>query len=111
MHSTAPVGDPLAIKHDPRNPVLLPSKEGFDDFTIEYPFPFWNTADHRFYVYYLGRQQSPPKQTDLLVGDGDFGQWTRVRQTPVIAADTEHERQGSSHPSVADHLSCDRVDQ
>ena len=23
----------------------------------------------------------------LLVGDGDFGQWTRVRQTPVIAAD------------------------
>ena len=111
MHSTAPVGDPLAIKHDPRNPVLLPSKEGFDDFTIEYPFPFWNPADRRFYVYYLGRQQSPPKQTGLLVGDGDFGQWTRVRQTPVIAADTEHRRQGSSHPSVADHLSCDRVDQ
>ena len=35
------------------------------------------------------------------MGDGDFGQWTRVRQTPVIAADTEHRRQGSSHPSVA----------
>ena len=60
---TLPVGDPLAIKHDPRNPVLLPSKEGFDDFTIKYPFLFWNPADRRFYAYYLGRQQSPPKQT------------------------------------------------
>ena len=26
MHSTAPLGDPLAIKHDPRNPVLLRRK-------------------------------------------------------------------------------------
>tara|TARA_B100000809_G_scaffold208313_1_gene210934 strand:- start:1302 stop:2018 length:717 start_codon:yes stop_codon:yes gene_type:complete len=79
---------------------LLPSKKGFDDFTIEYPFPFWNPADRRFYVYYLGRRERPPKQTGLLVGDGDFGQWTRVCQTPVIAADTDHERYGSSHPSV-----------
>ena len=79
---------------------MLPSKKGFDDFTIEYPFPFWNPADRRFYVYYLGRRERPPKQTGLLVGDGDFGQWTRVCQTPVIAADTEHERYGSSHPSV-----------
>ena len=101
MHSTAPVSNPSEIKHDPRNPVLLPSREGFDDFTIEYPFPFWNRADRRFYVYYLGRQEKPPKQTGLLVGDGDFGKWTRVRQTPVIAADTDHERKGSSHPSVA----------
>ncbi|MHC4146878.1 MAG: glycoside hydrolase family protein, partial [Planctomycetota bacterium] len=67
----------------------------------EYPFPFWNPADRRFYVYYLGRQKRVPKQTGLLVGDGDFGRWTRVRTTPVIAADTEHERKGSSHPSVA----------
>ncbi|MEW6355475.1 MAG: hypothetical protein AB1696_04055 [Planctomycetota bacterium] len=101
MHSTAPASDPASIEHDPRNPVLLPSKEGFDDFTIEYPFPFWNPADRRFYVYYLGRQQRPPKQTGLLVGDGDFGKWRHVRRTPVIAADAEHERQGSSHPSVA----------
>ena len=79
---------------------MLPSKKGFDDFTIEYPFPFWNPADRRFYVYYLGRRERPPKQTDLLVGDGDFDQWTGVCQTPVIAADTEHERYGSSHPSV-----------
>ena len=101
MHSTAPASDPAAISHDPRNPVLLPSQEGFDDFTIEYPFPFWNPADHRFYVYYLGRRKDPPKQTGLLVGSGDFGQWTRVRQTPVIAADTAYESRGSSHPSVA----------
>jgi len=47
MHSTAPVSDPATIKHDPRNPVLLPSKEGFDNFTIEYPFPFWNPADRK----------------------------------------------------------------
>ena len=101
MHSTAPVSNPSEIKHDPRNPVLLPSSEGFDNFTIEYPFPFCNPADRRFYVYYLGRQQKPPKQTGLLVGDGDFGQWIRVRPTPVIAAEAEHERSGSSHPSVA----------
>jgi len=101
MHSTAPVSNPAAIRHDPRNPVLLPSENGFDNFTTEYPFPFWNPADRRFYVYYLGRQKRPPKQTGLLVGDGDFGRWKRVQSTPVIAADTEYERQGSSHPSVA----------
>ncbi len=101
MHSTAPVSDPAKIEHDPRNPVLLPSKEGFDDYTTEYPFPFRNPADRRFYVYYLGRRKRIPKQTGLLVGDGDFGKWTRVRRTPVIAADAEHERHGSSHPSAA----------
>ena len=101
MHSTAPVRDPSAVRHDPRNPVLSPSEEGFDDFTIEYPCPFWNAADRRFYVYYLGRRERPPKQTGLLVGDGDFGQWTRVRRTPVIAADAEYDRDGSSHPSAA----------
>jgi len=101
MHSTAPVSEPAKIEHDPRNPVLRPSQEGFDDFTTEYPFPFWNPADRRFYVYYLGRQKRIPKQTGLLVGDGDFGKWARVRRTPVIAADMEHERAGASHPSVA----------
>ena len=101
MHSTAQASDPAAVRHDPRNPVLLPSQDGFDDFTIEYPFPFRNPADDRFYVYYLGRRLVPPKQTGLLVGDGDFGAWTRVRQTPVIAADKAYESRGSSHPSVA----------
>ena len=101
MHSTAPVGEPGKVTHDPRNPVLLPSKEGFDDYATEYPFPFRNPADGRFYVYYLGRRRRVPKQTGLLVGDGDFGAWTRVRRTPVIAADAPHEKRGSSHPSVA----------
>ena len=100
MHSTAPVSNPSQIAHDPRNPVLLPSTEGFDDYTTEYPFPFWNPADRKFYAYYLGRRQKPPKQTGLLMGDGDFGKWTRVCHTPVIAADTQHEQMGASHPSV-----------
>lgn len=100
MHSTAPLSDPARVKHDPRNPVLLPSEEGFDDFTTEYPFPFWNPADRRFYVYYLGRRRGLPKQTGLLVSDGDFGEWTRVRRTPVIAAESWYESKGSSHPSV-----------
>lgn len=101
MHSTAPAINPARVAHDPRNPVLLPSSEGFDDYTTEYPFPFYNPADRRYYVYYLGRRLKPPKQTGLLVGDGDFGMWTRVCHAPVIAANTEHERLGSSHPSVA----------
>lgn len=101
MHSAAPAHDPAALTHDPRNPVLLPSQTGFDDFTIEYPFPFHNPADNRLYVYYLGRQKYVPKQTGLLVGDGDFGEWTRVRRTPVISADAGYENRGSSHPSVA----------
>ncbi|KPK66135.1 MAG: hypothetical protein AMK73_00920 [Planctomycetes bacterium SM23_32] len=101
MHSTAPASAPSAVEHDPRNPVLLPSEEGFDDWAVEYPFPFRNPADGRFYVYYLGARQGPPKQTGLLVGDGDFGEWTRVRGAPVIPADTGYDRHGSSHPSVA----------
>ncbi len=101
MHSTAPADNPDQVKHDARNPVLRPSRDGFDDFTTEYPFPFWNPADGKYYAYYLGRQKRPPKQTGLLVTDGDFGHWTRVRSNPVIAADTPYERNGSSHPSVA----------
>lgn len=101
MHSLAPANDPASVRHDPGNPVLVPSREGFDDYTTEYPFPFWNPHDQKYYAYYLGRRQKPPKQTGLLVGDGDFSQWTRVGSTPVIAADTAYECQGSSHPSVA----------
>ncbi len=100
MHSTAPIDDPAAIEHDPHNPVLLPSTDGFDNYAVEYPFPFRNPADGNYYVYYLGRQKSIPKQTGLLIGEEGFGQWKRVSQTPVIAADTDHERAGSSHPSV-----------
>jgi len=101
MHSTAPVSEPAALTHDPRNPVLLPSDEGFDEFTVEYPFPFLNPHDQRYYAYYLGRRQRVPKQTGLLVSDGDLGVWQRVTTTPVIAVETAWEQQGSSHPSVA----------
>jgi len=100
MHSAAPISEPAKIKHDPRNPVLLPSQEGFDNYTIEYPFPFRNPVDQKFYVYYLGRKKGPLKQTGLLVSDGDFGKWTRVSQTPVISANMWYDREGSSHPSV-----------
>lgn len=101
MHSTAPASDPAAIVHDSRNPVLLPADvEAFDDFTVEYPFPFLNPYDGKFYAYYLGRQLRPPKQTGLLVSNGDLGQWERVTQEPVIAVETEFEEKGSSHPSA-----------
>jgi len=101
MHSTAPVADPAAVRHDPRNPILLPSKGGFDSQAVEYPFPFRNPADGRFYMYYRGKGKETLEQTGLLVSDGDLGRWTRVRPTPVIAADTDHERHGCTHPSVA----------
>jgi len=101
MHSTAPTTDPAAVRHDPRNPVLLPSADGFDSQAVEYPFPFRNPADGRFYMYYRGKSKETPEQTGLLVSDGDLGRWTRVRPTPVIAADTDHERHGCTHPSVA----------
>ena len=103
MHSTAPSQNPADVTHDPRNPVLLPSHTGFDHYTVEYPFPFHNPADGRHYAYYLGRRRQVPKQTGLLVSDGDFGRWTRVTAEPVITADAPHERDGSSHPSVVVH--------
>ncbi len=103
MHSTAPARNPAAVTHDLRNPVLLPSYGGFDNYTVEYPFPFRNPADGRYYAYHLGRRRQVPKQTGLLVSDGDLGHWTRVVPDPVIAADAPHERDGSSHPSVAVH--------
>jgi hypothetical protein len=101
MHATAPVGDLTDITQDERNPILAPSEEGFDSAAVEYPFPFLNPADGRYYMYYRGKGKKTPEQTGLLVSDGDMGKWTRVRRTPVIPADTDHERDGSTHPSVA----------
>lgn len=100
MHSYAPVSNPAAVKHDPANPVLSPSANGFDSFATEYPFPFWNPADRTYYAYYLGRRKTVPKQTGLLVRGSDFGKWKRLRSQPVIAAEAKYERKGSSHPSV-----------
>ncbi len=101
MHSTAPAGKPWEIEHDPRNPIVRPSAAGWDDKSVEYPFPFWNPADETFYMYYRGEGHDSPEQTGLLVSDGDLGQWRRVGTAPVIPADTEHERWGATHPSVA----------
>jgi predicted GH43/DUF377 family glycosyl hydrolase len=101
MHATAPVDNPTDITQDARNPILVPSEHGFDDAAVEYPFPFLNPADDKFYMYYRGKGKTTPEQTGLLVSDGDMGRWTRVRRTPVIAADTDHERDGATHLSVA----------
>ena len=101
MHATAPISDLTDITQDPRNPILEPSADGFDDDAVEYPFPFLNPADGKFYMYYRGKGKTTPEQTGLLVSDGDLGEWRRVRDIPVIPADTEHERHGASHPSVA----------
>jgi predicted GH43/DUF377 family glycosyl hydrolase len=101
MHATAPVDNLMDIRQDPRNPILAPSKEGFDNAAVEYPFPFLNPYDNRYYMYYRGKGKTTPEQTGLLVSDGDLGKWTRVRSTPVIPADAEYERDGSTHTSVA----------
>jgi predicted GH43/DUF377 family glycosyl hydrolase len=101
MHATAPVSDLTDITQDARNPIVVPSAKGFDDEAVEYPFPFLNPADGKFYMYYRGKGKGTPEQTGLLVSNGDMGKWMRVQQIPVIAADTKHERDGSTHPSVA----------
>ncbi len=101
MHATAPIDNLTDITQDARNPILEPSADGFDDQAVEYPFPFLNPADDKFYMYYRGKGKTAPEQTGLLVSDGDMGEWRRVQNTPVIPADTEHEADGSTHPSVA----------
>jgi len=102
MHSHAPADNPADVTHDPRNPIITPAGDGaFDDYVVEYPFPFHNPADGQYYMYYLGRRKRGPKQTGLMVMDGDFGSWKRVIAEPVIPAAFEYEIDGSSHPSVA----------
>ena len=101
MHATAPISDLTNITQDARNPILEPSADSFDNAAVEYPFPFLNPADSKYYMYYRGKGKTTPEQTGLLVSDGDLGKWERVQQTPVIPADIEHERHGSTHPSVA----------
>jgi hypothetical protein len=100
-HATAPLDDLTDITQDPRNPIVVPSAKGFDDAGVEYPFPFLNPADGKYYMYYRGKGQGSPEQTGLLVSDGDLGQWTRVQRTPVIPAEHTYELDGSTHPSVA----------
>jgi len=100
-HATAPIDDLTDITQDDRNPIVVPSDSGFDDLGVEYPFPFLNPADGRYYMYYRGKGQGTPEQTGLLVSDGDIGMWKRVQRTPVIPAEHAYEADGSTHPSVA----------
>ena len=101
MHATAPTDDLTNITQDDRNPILEPTINDFDNASVEYPFPLLNPADGKYYMYYRGSGKTTPEQTGLLVSDGDLGKWERVKSTPVIPADTEHEQFGSTHPSVA----------
>ncbi len=100
MHSSAPLARPWEVTHDLRNPIREPAGAGWDGKSIEYPFPFHNPADGKFYMYYRGEGHESPEQTGLLVSDGDLGLWRPVGDGPVILADTEHERWGATHPSV-----------
>ena len=102
MHSTAAASDPAAVHTRPEEPCPgALCRPGLTTSRSEYPFPFLNPADDRFYVYYLGRVRFLPSRRGYWSATVDFGAWTRVRQTPVIAADTAYEIKGSSHPSVA----------
>ena len=60
MHATAPIDDITNITQDTRNPILEPSADGFDNAAVEYPFPFLNPADGRFYMYYRGKGKTTP---------------------------------------------------
>ncbi len=99
-HATAPVTNPTQITQNPKNPILSPNGEGFDGTAIEYPFPFLNPFDGNYYMYYRGRGKDSPEQTGLLVCTGDMDTWERVTIEPAILADTDHERDGATHPSV-----------
>ena len=104
-HSTAPVGDLTRITHNPRNPILTPPAQGMDSKSIEYPNPFFNPRDDRYYMYYLVKADDhdgpTPKQTGLLTTDGDLGEWRRVSNQPVITAEFEHERGVAGHTTTA----------
>jgi len=102
MHSWAPAADPTAVTHDPANPVVTP-RHSFENRGVEYPFPFLNPVDGRYYMYYLASQGGDlplRKQTGLLVAGDDLGTWTRVCDDPVVSVGPAHEEHGSSHPSV-----------
>ena len=104
-HSSAPVSNPDLIVHDTRNPILSPPPTGMDSKSMEYPCPFYNPLDKRFYMYYLVKENNPlkptPKQTGLLVSNGDLGNWERVSNVPVISSEFEHEKIVAGHTAVS----------
>lgn len=104
-HSSASVKNPTNLKHDSRNPILTPPETGMDSKSIEYPCPFYNPLDQNYYMYYLVKEDIPgkttPKQTGLLVSNGDMGSWERVVNHPVIYSEFEHEKIVAGHTAVA----------
>jgi predicted GH43/DUF377 family glycosyl hydrolase len=104
-HSTAPVSDLTDITHDSRNPILTPPDRGMDSKSVEYPNPFLNPHDERYYMYYLVKAKDSdgptPKQTGLLISDGDMGDWRRTSDKPVITAEHKHELGVAGHTSTA----------
>lgn len=102
MHSTAPASDPAAVSHDPGNPVLEPSARGFDEWSVEYPSPFYSPRDGRVYAYYLGRTADNTEATGLAVSTGgDLSDWERVVADPVLAPGAAYDATGAAHPSSA----------
>jgi len=107
-HSFAPASNLTSIIHDVRNPILSPPPSGMDSKSIEYPYPFFNPLDEKFYMYYLVKEkennplETTPKQTGLLVSkQGDLGDWEKVVNKPVIVSEFEHEKIVAGHTSVS----------
>jgi hypothetical protein len=75
-----------------------------DSKSVEYPNPFYNPLDGKYYMYYLVKEKGSglrPKQTGLLVSNGDLGVWERVSDEPVIRAEYDFERSCAAHTGVA----------
>jgi hypothetical protein len=103
-HSYALVDQPEKLIHDPRNPFMSPPESGMDSKSMEYPCPFYNPEDGKYYMYYLVKSnegpEPAPKQTGLLVSEGDMGAWERVLDVPVIKSEFEHEKIVAGHTSI-----------
>jgi len=102
MHSYAKVITPIEVQHDSQNPILVATVDGFDNYGVEYPFPFHNPTDGGNYAYYLGQRTEKPriKQTGLLSCGRDWSCLKRVSDDPVLGVSEEYELHGSSHPSA-----------
>ncbi len=66
MHATAPISALTHITQDSRTPILEPATDDFDNAAVEYPFPFRNPADSKFYMDYRSKGKTTPEQTELL---------------------------------------------
>ncbi len=102
MHSYANAATPIEVQHDSKNPILRASGDGFDNYGVEYPFPFHNPINGKNYIYYLGQRKKKPriKQTGLLLSDPNWSCFRRISDEPVLGISEQYELHGSSHPSA-----------